>query len=50
MDFDSGSGSAADERTRSAMLAAAHAAYELKGISCLQAYVSGVGAVLQRCA
>ena len=29
-DFDSGSGTAADERTRSAMLASAHAAYELK--------------------
>ena len=30
MDFDSGSGTAADERIRSAMLAGVHAAYELK--------------------
>ena len=29
MDFDSGSGTVANERTRSAVLAGAHASYEL---------------------
>ena len=44
-----GLGQATDEGTRSAMFAGAHAAYELKEISCLRACVSGVEGPLQRC-
>ena len=49
-DFDSGSRTAAHERTRSAMLVGVHAAYELRRIPCLRACVSGVGSAVQRCA
>ena len=45
-----GRGQAMDERTKSVMLASAHAAYELKEISCLWACVSRVRGALQRCA
>ena len=45
-----GLGQAADERKRSAMLAGAHTAFELKRISCLRTCVSGVGGALQWCA
>ena len=48
-DFISGSGTTTGERTTSAMLASVHATYEVRIIPCLQACVSRVGGVLQRC-
>ena len=50
MDFDSWSGTATNEHKRSAMLASAHAAYELKeNIMSTGVHVRSGGA-LQRCA
>ena len=46
MNFYSRSKTATDERTRSAILAGAHVAYEVRRIPCLWACVSGVGRAL----
>ena len=49
IDFYSGSGTIAEERTRSAMLVGTGATYEVRRILCLRACMSEVGGALQRC-